>query len=107
MFAVIVAFMMVGAYSVSNSTFDILVMIIFGVIGYLLRKLDFPLAPIVLTLILGPLMERSLRTSLDMSQGDFGIFLESPIAVVLLVLAALILIAPAFRFFRKRKEMLS
>ena len=82
-------------------------MILFGVIGYLLRKLDFPLAPVVLTLILGPLMERSLRTALDMSQGDLGIFLESPIAVVLLSLAALILIAPAFRFFRKRKEILA
>ena len=98
---------MVGAYSVSNSTFDVLVMIVFGVIGYLLRKLDFPLAPIVLTLILGPLMERSLRTALDMSQGDLGIFLESPIAVVLLALAVLILIAPAFQFFRKKKEILS
>ena len=69
LFGVILAFMVVGAYSVSNSTFDVLVMILFGVIGYLLRKLDFPLAPIVLTLILGPLMERSLRTALDMSRG--------------------------------------
>jgi len=107
LFSVIVAFMMVGAYSVSNSTFDILIMILFGVIGYLLRKLDFPLAPIVLTLILGPMMERSLRTALDMSQGDLGIFLESPIAVVLLALAALILIAPMFRFFRKKTEIIS
>ena len=104
---VIMAFMILGAYSVSNSTFDIAVMVLFGVVGYLLRKFDFPLAPIVLTLILGPLMERSLRTALDMSQGDFGIVFESPIAVVLLALAVLILIAPAFRFFRKRKEMLS
>ncbi|MEW6335369.1 MAG: tripartite tricarboxylate transporter permease [Thermodesulfobacteriota bacterium] len=107
LFGVIVTFMMVGAYSVDNSTFGILVMILFGVIGYLLRKFDFPLAPAVLTLILGPLMEHSLRTSLDMSQGDFGIFLESPIAVVLLSMAALILIAPAFRIFRKKKDLLS
>lgn len=107
LFTVIVAFMMVGAYSISNSTFDILVMILFGIVGYFLRKLDFPLAPIVLTLILGPLMERSLRTSLDMSQGNLGIFLESPIAVVLLASAALVLIAPAFKFFRRRKEALS
>jgi putative tricarboxylic transport membrane protein len=77
------------------------------VIGYLLRKMDFPLAPIVLTLILGPLMERSLRTSLDMSQGSLGIFLESPIAMVLLVLAALVLIAPAFTVLRKKKEIIA
>ena len=107
LFGVILAFMVVGAYSISNSTFDVLVMTLFGVIGYILRKLDFPLAPAVLTLILGPLMERSLRQSLEMSQGDLRIFLESPIAVVLLALAGLTLIAPAFKFFRKKKEVLS
>jgi len=107
LFGVILAFMIVGAYSVSNSTFDVLVMILFGVIGYILRKLDFPLAPVVLTLILGPMMERSLRQSLEMSQGDLRIFLESPIAVVLLASTALILIAPAFKFFRRGKETLS
>ncbi len=107
LFGLVLAFMVVGAYSVNNSTFDVLVMVIFGVIGYLLRKMDFPLAPAVLTLILGPMMERSLRTSLDMSQGSLGIFLESPIAVVLLILTALVLIAPSFRVFRKKKEMIA
>jgi putative tricarboxylic transport membrane protein len=107
LFGIIMVFMIVGAYSVSNSSFDVLVMILFGVIGYLLRKLDFPLAPVVLTLILGPLMERSLRTALDMSQGSLGIFWESPIAVVLLTLAVLIIIAPIFKIFRKKKEVLS
>jgi putative tricarboxylic transport membrane protein len=53
------------------------------------------------------MMERSLRTALEMSQGDFGIFLESPIAVVLLLTAMLILIAPAFQFIRKKKETLA
>jgi putative tricarboxylic transport membrane protein len=77
------------------------------VVGYLLRKMDFPLAPVVLTLILGPLMERSLRTSLEMSQGEMGIFLESPIAVVFLAAAALILIAPLFNFFRRKKGALT
>jgi len=107
LFGIILAFMVVGAYSISNSVFDVMVMTLFGVIGYFLRKMDFPLAPIVLTLILGPLMERSLRTSLEMSQGDMGIFLESPIAAVLLSLAALFLIAPAFRFFRRKKGALT
>jgi putative tricarboxylic transport membrane protein len=106
LFGIILAFMVVGAYSVSNTAFDVLIMTLFGVIGYILRKMDFPLAPVVLTLILGPLAERSLRTSLEMSQGDLGIFLESPIAVVLLSLAALFLIAPAFRFFSRGKGAL-
>ncbi|MFA5027628.1 MAG: tripartite tricarboxylate transporter permease [Candidatus Methylomirabilota bacterium] len=105
--AIILAFMILGAYSVSNSTFDILIMMVFGVLGYLLRKLDFPLAPVVLTLILGPLMERSLRQSLEISQGSFLIFLKSPVAVVFLAAAALVLIMPMFRFFRRGKNVLS
>ncbi len=100
-------FMVVGAYSINNSTFDVVIMTIFGVIGYILRKLDFPLAPVVLTLILGPLMERSLRQSLEMSQGDFHIFLESPIAMVLLILAAIFLTAPTFKYIKKKKEIIS
>ncbi len=107
LFGIIMAFMVVGAYSISNSTFDVIIMTIFGVIGYILRKLDFPMAPVVLTLILGPLMERSLRQSLEMSQGDFRIFLESPIAMTLLILAGIFLIAPAFKYIRKKKEIIS
>jgi putative tricarboxylic transport membrane protein len=107
LFGIILAFMVVGAYSISNTAFDVGVMALFGLVGYLLRKLDFPLAPIVLTLILGPMMERSLRQSLEMSQGDLSIFLKAPIAVVLLSLAALILVAPFFKFFRKKKGALT
>ncbi len=103
---IILAFMVLGAYSVSNSAFDVAVMTVFGLIGYLLRKMDFPLAPIVLTLILGPLMERSLRQALEISQGSPAIFLKSPIAVVLLAVAALFLIAPMFQLFRRGKGAL-
>ena len=66
-----------------------------------------PSAPIVLTLILGPLMERSLRQSLEISQGSFLVFLQSPIAVTFLAVTALVLIAPAFRFFRQGKEVMA
>ncbi len=105
--AVIMGFLILGSYSVSNSAFDILVMTIFGVIGYLLRKLEFPLAPVVLTLILGPMMERSLKQSLEISQGSFLIFLKSPLAVVFLVLTALVLLLPSLKFFRRSKEAIS
>lgn len=98
LFAVILSFMVLGAYSVDNNSFDIMVMLLFGVVGYLMRKMDIPLAPAVLTLILGPLMEKSLRRSLEMSQGDFGIFLDSPIAMVLLILAGLVLLVPVVKF---------
>jgi putative tricarboxylic transport membrane protein len=90
-------FCLLGAYSINQSVFDIWVMLGFGIVGYLLRKLDFPLAPAVLGLILGPMLEKSLRTSLEMSGGDFSTFLTRPISAGLLGLAALILIVSALR----------
>ncbi len=90
-------FCVLGAYSINQSVFDIWVMLGFGVIGYLLRKIDFPLAPAVLGLILGPMLEKSLRTSLEMSAGDFSIFLTRPISAGLLVIAAIILVISALR----------
>jgi putative tricarboxylic transport membrane protein len=93
LFTCILAFCVVGAYSLNNSPFDVGAMLIFGVIGYVFRKLDIPLAPMTLTLILGPLMERGLRQSLEMSRGDFTIFLSRPISATLLALAVLFVIA--------------
>jgi putative tricarboxylic transport membrane protein len=91
-------FCIVGAYSLKGTVFDVGVMLAFGVIGYFLRKLDFPLAPAVLALILGPFMEKSLRTSLEISGGDFSIFLTRPISVTLLVCAALIIVVSTLKF---------
>lgn len=105
--AIIMGFLVLGSYSVSNSAFDILVMVFFGVIGYLLRKLEFPLAPVVLTLILGPMMERSLRQSLEISQGSFLVFLQSPISAVFLSLTVLVMILPSLKFFRRSKDVMS
>lgn len=94
-------FCILGAYSINQSVFDVWIMILFGIIGYVLRKLDFPLAPAVLGLILGPQLEKSLRTSLEMSAGDFTIFLQRPITLGLLIVAALILIVSALRLAPK------
>ena len=71
-------------------------------LGYVFRKLDFPLAPIVLTLIMGPPMEKSLRRSLEMSQGDFSILFASPISACLLAISALVLIWPVFTYIWQR-----
>lgn len=103
LFALILCFTVIGAYSVNGNAFDVGLMALFGVLGYIFKKADFPLAPAVLTLILGPLMEKNLRRALEMSQGDFGIFLERPITAVLLALAALVLLYPVFTsVFRRR-----
>jgi putative tricarboxylic transport membrane protein len=66
-------------------------------LGYVFKKLDFPLAPTILTLILGPQMERSLRESLSLSQGDYSIFFTRPISLVLLIITAIIFITSAWQ----------
>jgi putative tricarboxylic transport membrane protein len=90
-------FCVVGAYSLKQSLFDVGLMMGFGLLGYGLRKLEFPLAPAVLALILGPPMERSLRTTLEISAGDFTIFLTRPLSLGLLVVSAAILATAALR----------
>ncbi|HSB73528.1 MAG TPA: tripartite tricarboxylate transporter permease [Candidatus Methylomirabilis sp.] len=93
----ILVFCVVGGYSLNNSMFDVGVMILCGVLGYAFKKLDFPLAPAILTLILGPLMERSLRESLSLSLGDYRIFITRPISLTLLLITAVILATSAWQ----------
>ena len=95
----ILAFCVLGVYSLSSSVFDIGVMLAFGLVGYAFKKLDIPTAPLVLTLILGPLMERGLRQSLEMSRGDFSILFTRPLSATLLGIAAVVIITSTFRAF--------
>lgn len=90
--ALIFAFLVIGSYSVSNSIADVFIMIGFGVVGLVLRRVGIPLAPLVLAMVLGPFLEAALRQSLQLSQGDFGIFLDRPIALTMLIIAAVVLI---------------
>jgi len=94
-------FCIIGAYSINQSIFDLWVMLASGIIGYILRKLNFPLAPLVLGLILGPQIEKSMRTSLEMSAGDFTIFVTRPLSASLLALAVVILAFAAMHFAPK------
>ena len=104
LFALILLFTVVGAYSLNNQIFDVGVMIFFGAAGYVLRKLDFPLAPIALTLILGPIMENALRQSMEMSQGSFSIFWERPFSLVFLFLAVVVLITSGLGLARSARK---
>jgi len=88
----ILAFMAVGAYSDNNSIFLIWQMIFFGVLGYVFKKMDFPLAPVALSFILAPMIEKSLYRSLVMSQGDISILYSRPISGTLLMFALITLI---------------
>jgi putative tricarboxylic transport membrane protein len=84
----------IGSYAVHNSMLDIWYMLIFGVIGYVFKKLDYPLAPFVLALVLGDMAENALRQSLIMSQGTLSIFLTRPIAGVITAAAIFFFIMP-------------
>jgi putative tricarboxylic transport membrane protein len=106
LFAVILGFTTLGAYAVSGSPFDIFLMMVFGLIGYVLKKLDFPLAPLVLTLILGPLMERNLRKSLEMGGGDFTILFDRPLSLAVLIIAVAVAVLPLLRPVWARMEVL-
>jgi putative tricarboxylic transport membrane protein len=90
-------FCVIGAYSLQQNVFDVGVMIVCGIIGYGMRKIDLPIAPLVLGLILGPFLEKSLRTSLEMSGGDFSIFYTRPLCLAVLIIAALVLLGSALR----------
>lgn len=94
MSAFILAMSFVGAYAVNNSMTDVWIMFSFGVLGYIMKRLDFPVAPVVLALVLGPMAEESFRQALFMSNGDFFIFLRRPIAVSLLGLSLISLSLP-------------
>jgi putative tricarboxylic transport membrane protein len=105
LFPLILLFCLIGVYSISSSVFDIYVMIAFGALGYLMRKLGYEPAPLVLALVLGPLMENNLRKALILSDGSFGIFVERPISLACLVIALALLgsaILPALRARRGR-----
>jgi putative tricarboxylic transport membrane protein len=103
LFALILGFAVVGAYSVDSSVFGVGVMLAFGLLGYVFKKLDIPLAPFALTLILGPMMEKALRQSLEMSGGDLQVFVTRPLTAILLLLAVVVLVVNTVPAFSKVK----
>jgi len=96
LYPVILGVAMVGVYSTSGSLFDVWLLAGFGLAGYLMRKLDYPSAPLILGLVLGGAMERALRQSLMMSEGSLSILVSRPVPALMLSLALLILLIPLF-----------
>jgi putative tricarboxylic transport membrane protein len=107
LFPLILLFCLIGVYSISNAIFDIYVMLAFGVLGYLMRKFGYEPAPLVLAFVLGPMMENNLRKSLILSSGDFAIFVERPISVACLVLAAILLGSALLPILRARRARIA
>ncbi|MCB1778295.1 MAG: tripartite tricarboxylate transporter permease, partial [Candidatus Competibacteraceae bacterium] len=104
MVPIIAAVSFVGVYGIHSGTFDLILMVVLGVIGYILRKMDFPTAPIILGFVLAELMEQNLRRALAITNGDVGILFESPISITLWILSALVLILPIVLRFRARRR---
>ena len=84
----------IGAYTVHNSTFDVVMMLVFGVVGYFFKKTGYPLAPLVLAIVLGDRAEESFRQSLLGSQGNLGVFFSNPLVSTIMVLGLIALFWP-------------
>jgi TctA family transporter len=104
LFPAIVLFCAIGAYSLNNNTFDVMVMLFFGAFGYLLLKFGCEPAPLLLGFILGPMMEENLRRAMLLSRGDATVFVTSPISATILALTALALILLAVPAIRRGRE---
>ncbi|CDM90536.1 Uncharacterized 52.8 kDa protein in TAR-I ttuC' 3'region [Xenorhabdus bovienii] len=95
----------IGVYAVHSTTFDLMLMVGLGVFGYILRKMNFPMSPLILGFVLGEMLEQNLRRALSISNGNFEILWSSTIAQTLLVLGALvIIIPPVLRIMNKRRN---
>ncbi len=103
----IVFICVIGAYSINNSSLDILLMIIFGFLGYLMRKFDFEPASLMLAFILGPMLEKSLRQSLIFSHGNPMIFFYRPISLVLALVTLFFIVSPVFTIFLRHHRIIS
>jgi putative tricarboxylic transport membrane protein len=94
LFPLILIFCIIGAYTLNNNVGDIIIMITFGIIGYIFSRLKYELPPLILAFVLGPMFEMELRRSLAISRGSFTIFFTRPIAGLFMALACAILSAP-------------
>ena len=90
----ILVFSTLGVYSVNNRVFDLIVLYVVGAIGYLMRRFEFPVAPCIIGLILGPLAEEHFRRTMSITQGDASVFFTDPLSAGILAIAAIVFIAP-------------
>ena len=101
---VIIVICAVGAYTVHNHMFDVVMMLVFGVMGYAFKKLSYPLAPLVLALVLGDMAESSFRQSMLISKGSLGVFFDNWLAGGITTLALVMLVWPLIGKIRRQKE---
>jgi len=106
LFPLILLFCLVGVFSLNYSNVEVALMIGFGIFGYLARKFQFEMAPLVLAIVIGPMMENNLRLALTISQGDPWIFIQKPISAGFMIVSLVLLISPFIPWLGKRREKL-
>lgn len=99
----IIVFCVIGSYTINNSIMDVFFMLIFGVVGYLIKKLKYDAPPLILAFVLGPMLEYSLKQSLMVSKGSFKIFFSRPISATCLAIALILLVLPIIPRLRKKR----
>jgi putative tricarboxylic transport membrane protein len=102
LFPLILLFCLIGTYSISSNTVEVIIMIVFGIVGYMMRKFEYEGAPLILAFVLSPMIEDAFRQSLLMSQGSLSIFFNRPISLVFLVTSIFIFVSPVL--LRKRPK---
>lgn len=105
MLPLIVTISVIGVFGVTGNIFHIYMLIAFGVLGFLMKRHDYPGAPMILGLVLGPMMEQSLRQSLIMSNGDYSILFNRPISLTLMILVVLWVGIPALMRLRGKRTI--
>jgi len=105
LYAGILIFSLVGIWGVSNSWVDLVMMFGVGLLGYMMRVYDFPIAPVLIGLILGPMAEIQLRRALSIGQGDPTILVSTPLSAVLMTVSVLIVLVPAALHWRRTRKI--
>jgi len=104
---IIIAISIFGVYAVQFATFDLFLLVACGVLGYLFAKYDYPVAPLVLALVLGPMIENNMRRALTISNGDFSIFITKPLSLLFLVIAISWLLIPLIMKIRGKNVVIN
>jgi putative tricarboxylic transport membrane protein len=105
LFPAVIIFCVLGVFALNNLTFDVWILIIFGVVGYILNQFQIDLVSIILGFILGPLIEKYFKTGMILAEGDFGAIIEHPIAVVFLAISAIFLCWPIINQLLKNAHL--
>jgi putative tricarboxylic transport membrane protein len=104
LFPLILLFCLIGVSSINNNVVEMVIMIVFGVIGFLFKKFEYEAAPLILAPVLGPMFDGAFRRSLMLSSGDLTVFFTRPISLVLLGSAVTILLFPLFPWIKRKRE---